>query len=144
MCFFFLWFRFSPLSFSLSCPPSPPFSSFLLCVLVGVGPLDQEGDTRLSALHKLSHSTSLKRGGSLRTARPSSKRHSATIRPESHSYCAFVCLCHILRHALRFGESQYLRVTQHHFWVSLHISPDCKSKRTATTLLCLEVKCIFQ
>ncbi|XP_056270378.1 exocyst complex component 2 [Pseudoliparis swirei] len=41
---------------------------------VGVGALDQEGDTRPSALGRLSHTASLKRGGSLRTARPSTWR----------------------------------------------------------------------
>nr|XP_020457611.1 exocyst complex component 2 [Monopterus albus]XP_020457612.1 exocyst complex component 2 [Monopterus albus] len=38
---------------------------------VGVGALDLEGDTRPSALGRLSHTTSLKRGGSLRSQRPS-------------------------------------------------------------------------
>ncbi|XP_062280491.1 exocyst complex component 2 [Scomber scombrus] len=38
---------------------------------VGVGALDPEGDTRPSALGRLSHTASLKRGGSLRTPRPS-------------------------------------------------------------------------
>uniref|UniRef100_A0A8C3A5H7 Exocyst complex component 2 n=1 Tax=Cyclopterus lumpus TaxID=8103 RepID=A0A8C3A5H7_CYCLU len=37
-------------------------------------PLDQEGDTRPSALGRLSHTASLKRGGSLRTPRPSTWR----------------------------------------------------------------------
>lgn len=41
---------------------------------VGVGVLDQEGDTRPSALGRLSHTASLKRGGSLRTQRPSTWR----------------------------------------------------------------------
>uniref|UniRef100_A0A8D0CX30 Exocyst complex component 2 n=1 Tax=Sander lucioperca TaxID=283035 RepID=A0A8D0CX30_SANLU len=41
---------------------------------VGVGALDPEGDTRPSALGRLSHSASLKRGGSLRTPRPSTWR----------------------------------------------------------------------
>ncbi|XP_037553738.1 exocyst complex component 2 [Nematolebias whitei] len=38
---------------------------------VGVGALDLEGDTRSSALGRISHSASLKRGGSLRSQRPS-------------------------------------------------------------------------
>uniref|UniRef100_A0A3Q1IDU4 Exocyst complex component 2 n=1 Tax=Anabas testudineus TaxID=64144 RepID=A0A3Q1IDU4_ANATE len=38
---------------------------------VGVGALDLEGDTRSSALGRLSHTASLKRGGSLRTPRSS-------------------------------------------------------------------------
>uniref|UniRef100_A0A1A7Z6U8 Exocyst complex component 2 n=1 Tax=Iconisemion striatum TaxID=60296 RepID=A0A1A7Z6U8_9TELE len=41
---------------------------------VGVGALDLEGDTRPSALGRLSHSASLKRGGSLRSPRPSTWR----------------------------------------------------------------------
>uniref|UniRef100_A0A8C3A743 Exocyst complex component 2 n=1 Tax=Cyclopterus lumpus TaxID=8103 RepID=A0A8C3A743_CYCLU len=41
---------------------------------VSVGALDQEGDTRPSALGRLSHTASLKRGGSLRTPRPSTWR----------------------------------------------------------------------
>uniref|UniRef100_A0A4W6F9U4 Exocyst complex component 2 n=1 Tax=Lates calcarifer TaxID=8187 RepID=A0A4W6F9U4_LATCA len=41
---------------------------------VGVGALDLEGDTRLLALGRLSHTASLKRGGSLRTPRPSTWR----------------------------------------------------------------------
>lgn len=41
---------------------------------VGVGALDPEGDTRPSALGRLSHTASLKRGGSLRTPRPSTWR----------------------------------------------------------------------
>ncbi|XP_041790867.1 exocyst complex component 2 [Chelmon rostratus] len=41
---------------------------------VGVGALDPEGDTRPSALSRLSHTASLKRGGSLRTPRPSTWR----------------------------------------------------------------------
>ncbi|XP_026179190.1 exocyst complex component 2 isoform X2 [Mastacembelus armatus] len=41
---------------------------------VGVGALDLEGDTRPSALGRLSHTASLKRGGSLRTPRPSTWR----------------------------------------------------------------------
>ncbi|XP_054459204.1 exocyst complex component 2 [Anoplopoma fimbria] len=41
---------------------------------VDVGALDQEGDTRPSALGRLSHTASLKRGGSLRTPRPSTWR----------------------------------------------------------------------
>uniref|UniRef100_A0A3Q3KFY9 Exocyst complex component 2 n=1 Tax=Monopterus albus TaxID=43700 RepID=A0A3Q3KFY9_MONAL len=40
-------------------------------ISVGVGALDLEGDTRPSALGRLSHTTSLKRGGSLRSQRPS-------------------------------------------------------------------------
>uniref|UniRef100_A0A8C9Y888 Exocyst complex component 2 n=1 Tax=Sander lucioperca TaxID=283035 RepID=A0A8C9Y888_SANLU len=42
--------------------------------IMGVGALDPEGDTRPSALGRLSHSASLKRGGSLRTPRPSTWR----------------------------------------------------------------------
>lgn len=38
------------------------------------GVLDSEGDTRPSALGRLSHTASLKRGGSLRTPRPSTSR----------------------------------------------------------------------
>ncbi|XP_070817156.1 exocyst complex component 2 isoform X2 [Chaetodon trifascialis] len=41
---------------------------------VGAGALDPEGDTRPSALGRLSHTASLKRGGSLRTPRPSTWR----------------------------------------------------------------------
>uniref|UniRef100_A0A8C4GYK4 Exocyst complex component 2 n=1 Tax=Dicentrarchus labrax TaxID=13489 RepID=A0A8C4GYK4_DICLA len=41
---------------------------------VGVGALDPEGDTRPSALGRLGHTASLKRGGSLRTPRPSTWR----------------------------------------------------------------------
>uniref|UniRef100_A0A3P8TNX4 Exocyst complex component 2 n=1 Tax=Amphiprion percula TaxID=161767 RepID=A0A3P8TNX4_AMPPE len=41
---------------------------------VGAGVLDLEGDTRPSALGRLSHTASLKRGGSLRTPRPSTWR----------------------------------------------------------------------
>ncbi|CAL9695491.1 unnamed protein product [Knipowitschia caucasica] len=41
---------------------------------VGVGALEQEGDTRSSALSRLGHYSSLKRGGSLRTPRPSTWR----------------------------------------------------------------------
>ncbi|XP_070688007.1 exocyst complex component 2 [Pempheris klunzingeri] len=41
---------------------------------VGVGALDPEGDTHPSALCRLSHTASLKRGGSLRTPRPSTWR----------------------------------------------------------------------
>ncbi|XP_028443979.1 exocyst complex component 2 [Perca flavescens] len=41
---------------------------------VGVCALDPEGDTRPSALGRLSHTASLKRGGSLRTPRPSTWR----------------------------------------------------------------------
>ncbi|XP_029988511.1 exocyst complex component 2 isoform X2 [Sphaeramia orbicularis] len=41
---------------------------------VGVGALDLEGDTRSSALGRLGHTASLKRGGSLRTPRPSTWR----------------------------------------------------------------------
>uniref|UniRef100_A0A7N6FCB4 Exocyst complex component 2 n=1 Tax=Anabas testudineus TaxID=64144 RepID=A0A7N6FCB4_ANATE len=40
-------------------------------ISVGVGALDLEGDTRSSALGRLSHTASLKRGGSLRTPRSS-------------------------------------------------------------------------
>uniref|UniRef100_A0A7N8XMX4 Exocyst complex component 2 n=1 Tax=Mastacembelus armatus TaxID=205130 RepID=A0A7N8XMX4_9TELE len=43
-------------------------------ISVGVGALDLEGDTRPSALGRLSHTASLKRGGSLRTPRPSTWR----------------------------------------------------------------------
>uniref|UniRef100_A0A4W6FAI7 Exocyst complex component 2 n=1 Tax=Lates calcarifer TaxID=8187 RepID=A0A4W6FAI7_LATCA len=43
-------------------------------ISVGVGALDLEGDTRLLALGRLSHTASLKRGGSLRTPRPSTWR----------------------------------------------------------------------
>uniref|UniRef100_A0A7N9ASR7 Exocyst complex component 2 n=1 Tax=Mastacembelus armatus TaxID=205130 RepID=A0A7N9ASR7_9TELE len=42
--------------------------------IMGVGALDLEGDTRPSALGRLSHTASLKRGGSLRTPRPSTWR----------------------------------------------------------------------
>ncbi|CAB1459235.1 unnamed protein product [Pleuronectes platessa] len=41
---------------------------------VGVGILDLEGDSRPSALGRLGHTASLKRGGSLRTPRPSTWR----------------------------------------------------------------------
>uniref|UniRef100_A0A8C6S9L6 Exocyst complex component 2 n=1 Tax=Neogobius melanostomus TaxID=47308 RepID=A0A8C6S9L6_9GOBI len=41
---------------------------------LGVGALELEGDTRSSALSRLSHTSSLKRGGSLRTPRPSTWR----------------------------------------------------------------------
>lgn len=41
---------------------------------VGAGAPDPEGDTRPSALGRLSHTASLKRGGSLRTPRPSTWR----------------------------------------------------------------------
>ncbi|KAK2834990.1 hypothetical protein Q5P01_015474 [Channa striata] len=41
---------------------------------VGTGALDLEGETRPSALGRLSHSASLKRGGSLRTPRPNTWR----------------------------------------------------------------------
>ncbi|XP_029286026.1 exocyst complex component 2 [Cottoperca gobio] len=41
---------------------------------VSVGALDSEGDARPSALGRLSHTASLKRGGSLRTPRPSTWR----------------------------------------------------------------------
>ncbi|XP_043985638.1 exocyst complex component 2 [Gambusia affinis] len=41
---------------------------------VGAGALDLEGDTRLAALGRLGHSASLKRGGSLRSPRPSTWR----------------------------------------------------------------------
>ncbi|KAK7889851.1 hypothetical protein WMY93_025411 [Mugilogobius chulae] len=41
---------------------------------VGVGALELEGDTRSSALSRLGHTSSLKRGGSLRTPRPSTWR----------------------------------------------------------------------
>uniref|UniRef100_A0AAQ6ALS9 Exocyst complex component 2 n=1 Tax=Amphiprion ocellaris TaxID=80972 RepID=A0AAQ6ALS9_AMPOC len=41
---------------------------------LGAGVLDLEGDTRPSALGRLSHTASLKRGGSLRTPRPSTWR----------------------------------------------------------------------
>uniref|UniRef100_A0A8C4NL09 Exocyst complex component 2 n=1 Tax=Dicentrarchus labrax TaxID=13489 RepID=A0A8C4NL09_DICLA len=43
-------------------------------ISVGVGALDPEGDTRPSALGRLGHTASLKRGGSLRTPRPSTWR----------------------------------------------------------------------
>uniref|UniRef100_A0A672YYK7 Exocyst complex component 2 n=1 Tax=Sphaeramia orbicularis TaxID=375764 RepID=A0A672YYK7_9TELE len=43
-------------------------------ISVGVGALDLEGDTRSSALGRLGHTASLKRGGSLRTPRPSTWR----------------------------------------------------------------------
>uniref|UniRef100_A0A3P9NYN4 Exocyst complex component 2 n=1 Tax=Poecilia reticulata TaxID=8081 RepID=A0A3P9NYN4_POERE len=43
-------------------------------ISVGAGALDLEGDTRLAALGRLGHSASLKRGGSLRSARPSTWR----------------------------------------------------------------------
>uniref|UniRef100_A0A3B4T4I0 Exocyst complex component 2 n=1 Tax=Seriola dumerili TaxID=41447 RepID=A0A3B4T4I0_SERDU len=43
-------------------------------ILMGVGALDLEGDTRPLALGRLSHTASLKRGGSLRTPRPSTWR----------------------------------------------------------------------
>uniref|UniRef100_A0AAQ5ZSN8 Exocyst complex component 2 n=1 Tax=Amphiprion ocellaris TaxID=80972 RepID=A0AAQ5ZSN8_AMPOC len=43
-------------------------------ISVGAGVLDLEGDTRPSALGRLSHTASLKRGGSLRTPRPSTWR----------------------------------------------------------------------
>uniref|UniRef100_A0A8C4GYX7 Exocyst complex component 2 n=1 Tax=Dicentrarchus labrax TaxID=13489 RepID=A0A8C4GYX7_DICLA len=42
--------------------------------IMGVGALDPEGDTRPSALGRLGHTASLKRGGSLRTPRPSTWR----------------------------------------------------------------------
>uniref|UniRef100_A0A3B3ZBA2 Exocyst complex component 2 n=1 Tax=Periophthalmus magnuspinnatus TaxID=409849 RepID=A0A3B3ZBA2_9GOBI len=42
---------------------------------VGVGALELEGDTRSSALSRLGHTSSLKRGGSLRTPRPSTWRY---------------------------------------------------------------------
>uniref|UniRef100_A0A672YY12 Exocyst complex component 2 n=1 Tax=Sphaeramia orbicularis TaxID=375764 RepID=A0A672YY12_9TELE len=42
--------------------------------IIGVGALDLEGDTRSSALGRLGHTASLKRGGSLRTPRPSTWR----------------------------------------------------------------------
>uniref|UniRef100_A0A8C6SBD9 Exocyst complex component 2 n=1 Tax=Neogobius melanostomus TaxID=47308 RepID=A0A8C6SBD9_9GOBI len=42
--------------------------------IMGVGALELEGDTRSSALSRLSHTSSLKRGGSLRTPRPSTWR----------------------------------------------------------------------
>ncbi|XP_034093349.1 LOW QUALITY PROTEIN: exocyst complex component 2 [Gymnodraco acuticeps] len=41
---------------------------------VGVGAMDSEGDTRPSALGRLGHTSSLQRGGSLRTPRPSTWR----------------------------------------------------------------------
>uniref|UniRef100_A0A3B3Y4M7 Exocyst complex component 2 n=1 Tax=Poecilia mexicana TaxID=48701 RepID=A0A3B3Y4M7_9TELE len=43
-------------------------------ISVGAGALGLEGDTRLAALGRLGHSASLKRGGSLRSARPSTWR----------------------------------------------------------------------
>lgn len=82
--------------------PSPTLSQLLFCMSVGVGALDLEGDTRTSALGRLSHTASLKRGGSLRTPRPSSEccNHITLTRclrgaslSERHSDCAFVCLC---------------------------------------------------
>uniref|UniRef100_A0A3B3V8V8 Exocyst complex component 2 n=1 Tax=Poecilia latipinna TaxID=48699 RepID=A0A3B3V8V8_9TELE len=42
--------------------------------IMGVGALGLEGDTHLAALGRLGHSASLKRGGSLRSARPSTWR----------------------------------------------------------------------
>uniref|UniRef100_A0A3Q3A8L0 Exocyst complex component 2 n=1 Tax=Kryptolebias marmoratus TaxID=37003 RepID=A0A3Q3A8L0_KRYMA len=42
--------------------------------IMGVGALDLEGDTRPSALGRIGHSASLKRGGSLRSQRPSTWR----------------------------------------------------------------------
>lgn len=84
MCFY----RSSP---PLSPPPQHQvhFSSLALllslCVSVGVGVLDQEGDTRPSALGRLSHTASLKRGGSLRTQRPSSEyRSRITVYPHTN------------------------------------------------------------
>ncbi|XP_042339006.1 exocyst complex component 2 [Plectropomus leopardus] len=47
---------------------------FLSGQRVGVEALDPEGDTRPSTLSRLSHTASLKRGGSLRTPRPSTWR----------------------------------------------------------------------
>uniref|UniRef100_A0A3B5LA52 Exocyst complex component 2 n=1 Tax=Xiphophorus couchianus TaxID=32473 RepID=A0A3B5LA52_9TELE len=43
-------------------------------ISVGAGALDLEGETRLAALGRLGHSASLKRGGSLRSVRPSTWR----------------------------------------------------------------------
>lgn len=60
-------------------------SSILLlwfCLSVSMGALDTEGDTRPSALSRLGHTTSLKRGGSLRIPRSNSECH---------------CLLHFLR-----------------------------------------------
>ena len=55
------------ISLSLSLSLSRSFA-----LSVGVGALDLDGDTRPSAL-RMSHTASLKRGGSLRTPRPSSE-----------------------------------------------------------------------
>lgn len=69
MCFFFIFHLILP---------SPAFSLLLLwfCLSVGIGALELEGDPHQSALSRLSHTTSLKRGGSLRTPRPSGNCHS--------------------------------------------------------------------
>lgn len=70
---------------------SLPFSSLLLfsfCLSVGVGALDLEGDTCPSALGRLSHTASLKRGGSLRTPRSSSERYNH-ITTHKHTFGAW-------------------------------------------------------
>lgn len=56
-------------------------SSILLlwfCLSVSMGALDMEGDARPSALGRLGHTTSLKRGGSLRIPRSNSECHCHT------------------------------------------------------------------
>lgn len=97
----------------------PPFPLLSLCLTVGVGALDLEGDTRLSALGRLSHNASLKRGGSLRTPRSNSEYHT-TSQTLPHNVleglpclsstleCGFICLCVLhFYHVQWLGETQY-------------------------------------
>lgn len=81
------------------------------CLSVSVGALDLDGDTRPSALGRLSHATSLKRGGSLRIPRSNSECHCYThiwwFRG-GFSYCNSLCfylfMCHTSCHIQYFGE----------------------------------------
>lgn len=83
VCFLF---RFSSLA-------SPSILLRWFCLSVSVGALDMDGDTQPSALGRLSHTTSLKRGGSLRVPRSNSECHCHTCILSREGPCFRSSLC---------------------------------------------------
>lgn len=98
--------------FHFSSLASPSVLLRWFCLSVSVGALDMDGDTRPSALGRLNHTTSLKRGGSLRIPRSNSECHCHTHTlcfrggfSFRNSLCFYFFACHTSCRIQYFGES---------------------------------------